>query len=113
MCQHASCLFWLAMRVRTSNVRSGAGETHFSTVLQPSCSAAASVAQICALWHTLLVAAGATALSLDRRVALRAAASQLRVSRPAKAVLACVDGQARGAADAATNERAQSRRRSR
>ena len=70
----------------------------------PSC-------KIRALTHVLLVAAGATALSLDRRVALRAAAVAVACpSRPAKAVLACVDGQGPwcGGLEPATNERAQS-----
>ena len=60
----------------------------------------------------MLVAAGATALSLDRRVALRAAAAVAVAcpSRPAKAVLACVDGQGPwcGGLEPATNDRAQS-----
>ena len=59
----------------------------------------------------MLVAAGATALSLDRRVALRAAAVVVACpSRPAKAVLACVDGQGPwcGGLEPATNDRAQS-----
>ena len=71
---------------------------------QPSC-------KIRALTHVLLVAAGATALSLDRRVALRVAAVAVACpSRPAKAVLACVDGQGPwcGGLEPATNDRAQS-----
>ena len=71
---------------------------------EPSC-------KIRALTHVLLVAAGATALSLDRRVALRAAAVAVACpSRPAKAVLACVDGQGPwcGGLEPATNDRAQS-----
>ena len=71
---------------------------------EPSC-------KIRALTHVLLVAAGATALSLDRRVALRGAAIAVACpSRPAKAVLACVDGQGPwcGGLEPATNERAQS-----
>ena len=44
----------------------------------------------------MLVAAGATALSLDRRVALRGAAIAVACpSRPAKAVLACVENSLR------------------
>ena len=71
---------------------------------EPSC-------KIRALTHVLLVAVGATALSLDRRVALRAAAVAVACpSRPAKAVLACVDGQGPwcGGLEPATNDRAQS-----
>ena len=71
---------------------------------EPSC-------KIRALTHVLLVAAGATALSLDRRVALRVAAVAVACpSRPAKAVLACVDGQGPwcGGLEPATNDRAQS-----
>ena len=70
---------------------------------EPSC-------KIRALTHVLLVA-GATALSLDRRVALRAAAVAVACpSRPAKAVLACVDGQGPwcGGLEPATIDRAQS-----
>ena len=66
--------------------------------------------KIGALWHVVL-AVGATALSLDRRVALRAAAVAVACpSRPAKAVLACVDGQGPwcGGLEPATNDRAQS-----
>ena len=69
----------------------------------PSC-------KIRALTHVLLVA-GATALSLDRRVALRVAAVAVACpSRPAKAVLACVDGNGPwcGGLEPATNDRAQS-----
>ena len=72
---------------------------------EPSC-------KIRALTHVLLVAAGATALSLDRRVALRAAAAVAVAcpSRPAKPVLACVDGQGPwcGGLEPATNDRAES-----
>ena len=71
---------------------------------EPSC-------KIRALTHVLLVAAGATALSLDRRVALRGAAIAVACpSRPAKAVLACVDGQGPwcGGLEPAKNDRAQS-----
>ena len=88
--------------------RSAARKTclHQCAALQdPSC-------KIRALTHVLLVAAGATALSLDRRVALRAAAAVAVAcpSRPAKAVLACVDGQGPwcGGLEPATNDRAQS-----
>jgi hypothetical protein len=87
--------------------RSAARETclHQCAALQdPSC-------KIRALTHVLLVAAGASALSLDRRVALRAAAAVIACpSRPAKAVLACVDGQGPwcGGLEPATNDRAQS-----
>ena len=87
--------------------RSAARKTclHQCAALQdPSC-------KIRALTHVLLVAAGATALSLDRRVALRAAAAVIACpSRPAKAVLACVDGQGPwcGGLEPATNDRAQS-----
>ena len=65
--------------------------------------------KIGALWHTLLVAS-ATALSLDRRVALRAAAVAVVCPEPASAVLACVDGQGPwcGGLEPATNDRAQS-----
>ena len=54
--------------------------------------------------------AGASALSLDRRVALRAAAVAAVRPEPAKAVLACVDGQGPwcGGLEPATNDRAQS-----
>ena len=70
---------------------------------EPSC-------KIRALTHVLLVAAGATALSLDRRVALRAAAVAVVRPEPASAVLACVDGQGPwcGGLEPATNDRAQS-----
>ena len=87
--------------------RSAARETclHQCAALQdPSC-------KIRALTHVLLVAAGATALSLDRRVALCVAAVAVACpSRPAKAVLACVDGQGPwcGGLEPATNDRAQS-----
>ena len=87
--------------------RSAARKTclHQCAALQdPSC-------KIRALTHVLLVAAGATALSLDRRVALRVAAVAVACpSRPAKAVLACVDGQGPwcGGLEPATNDRAQS-----
>ena len=87
--------------------RSAARKTclHQCAALQdPSC-------KILALTHVLLVAAGASALSLDRRVALRAAAVAVACpSRPAKAVLACVDGQGPwcGGLEPATNDRAQS-----
>ena len=87
--------------------RSAARKTclHQCAALQdPSC-------KIRSLTHVLLVAAGATALSLDRRVALRAAAVAVACpSRPAKAVLACVDGQGPwcGGLEPATNDRAQS-----
>ena len=69
---------------------------------EPSC-------KIRALTHVLLVAAGATALSLDRRVALRAAVA-IVCPEPACAVLACVDGQGPwcGGLEPATNDRAQS-----
>ena len=70
---------------------------------EPSC-------KIRALTHVLLVAA-ASALSLDRRLALRAAAVAVACpSRPAKAVLACVDGQGPwcGGLEPARNDRAQS-----
>ena len=70
---------------------------------EPSC-------KIRALTHVLLVAAGASALSLDRRVALRAAAVAVVCPQPACAVLACVDGQGPwcGGLEPATNDRAQS-----
>ena len=70
---------------------------------EPSC-------KIRALTHVLLVAAGATALSLDRRLVLRAAAVAAVCPEPAKAVLACVDGQGPwcGGLEPATNDRAQS-----
>ena len=57
-----------------------------------------------------MLAAGATALSLDRRLALRAAAVAAVAPRPAFAVLACVDGQGPwcGGLEPATNDRAQS-----
>ena len=58
----------------------------------------ASICKIGALWQVVLVA-GASALSLDRRLALRAAAVAAVHPEAASAVLACVDGQARGAAD--------------
>ena len=105
MSAHASCLFWLPLRVRTCS-----NSTQWWTVdrqqrrSEPSC-------KIRALTHVLLVAAGATALSLDRRVALRVAAVAVACpSRPAKAVLACVDGQGPwcGGLEPATNDRAQS-----
>ena len=77
----------------------------WAALQDPSC-------KIRALTHVLLVAAGASALSLDRRVALRAAAVAAVAcrSRPAKAVLACVDGQGPwcGGLEPATNDRAQS-----
>ena len=75
------------------------------------CSSAGPSCKIRALTHVLLVAAGATALSLDRRVALRVAAVAVACpSRPAKAVLACIDGQGPwcGGLEPATNDRAQS-----
>ena len=86
--------------------RSAARKTclHQCAALQdPSC-------KIRALTHVLLVAAGATALSLDRRVALRAAAVAIVCPEPACAVLACVDGQGPwcGGLEPATNDRAQS-----
>ena len=85
--------------------RSAARETclHQCAALQdPSC-------KIRALTHVLLVA-GATALSLDRRLVLRAAAVAAVCPEPAKAVLACVDGQGPwcGGLEPATNDRAQS-----
>ena len=87
--------------------RSAARKTclHQCAALQdPSC-------KIRALTHVLLVAVGATALNLDRRVALRVAAVAVACpSRPAKAVLACVDGQGPwcGGLEPATNDRVQS-----
>ena len=56
-----------------------------------------------------MLAAGATALSLERRVALQAAVVAL-CPQPASAVLACVDGQGPwcGGLEPATNDRAQS-----
>ena len=65
--------------------------------------------KIGALWHAVL-AAGATALSLDRRVALQAAALAAVRPEAASAVLACVDGQGPwcGGLEPATNDRAQS-----
>ena len=93
------------LRVRTcSNCRSGGQSYCQQRRSEPSC-------KIRALTHVLLVAAGATALSLDRRVALRVAAVAVACpSRPAKAVLACVDGQGPwcGGLEPATNDRAQS-----
>ena len=70
---------------------------------EPSC-------KIRALTHVSLVAAGAAALSLDRRVALRFAAVAVVCPEPACAVLACVDGQGPwcGGLEPATNDRAQS-----
>ena len=70
---------------------------------EPSC-------KIRALTHVLLVAAGASALSLDRRLALRAAAVAVVCPEPACAVLACVDGQGPwcGGLEPAKNDRAQS-----
>ena len=64
--------------------------------------------KIGALW--LVLVTGASALSLDRRVALRAAAVAVVCPEPAKAVLACVDGQGPwcGGLEPATNDRAQS-----
>ena len=58
----------------------------------------------------MLVAAGASALRLDRRLALRAAAVAVVCPEPARAVLACVDGQGPwcGGLEPATNDRAQS-----
>jgi hypothetical protein len=57
-----------------------------------------------------VLVAGASALSLDRRVALQAAVVVACPTRPAKAVLACVDGQGPwcGGLEPATNDRAQS-----
>ena len=57
-----------------------------------------------------MLAVGATALSLDRRVALRAAAVAVVCPEPACAVLACVDGKGVwcGGLEPATNDRAQS-----
>ena len=54
--------------------------------------------------------AGASALSLDRRLALRAAAGAGVCPEPARAGLACVDGQGPwcGGLEPATNDRAQS-----
>jgi hypothetical protein len=70
---------------------------------EPSC-------KIRALTHVLLVAAGASALRLDRRLALRAAAVAVVCPEPARAVLACVDGNGPwcGGLEPATNDRAQS-----
>ena len=64
--------------------------------------------KIGALW--LVLVAGASALSLDRRLVLRAAAVAAVCPEPAKAVLACVDGQGPwcGGLEPATNDRAQS-----
>ena len=64
--------------------------------------------KIGALW--LVLVAGASALSLDRRVVLRAAAVAAVCPEPAKAVLACVDGQGPwcGGLEPATNDRVQS-----
>ena len=102
---HASCLFCAAIEVRTcSNCTQWWTISCQQRRSEPSC-------KIRALTHVLLVAAGATALSLDRRVALRAAAVAVACpSRPAKAVLACVDGQGPwcGGLEPATNDRAQS-----
>ena len=86
--------------------RSAARKTclHQCAALQdPSC-------KIRALTHVLLVAAGASALRLDRRLALRAAAVAVVCPEPARAVLACVDGQGPwcGGLEPATNDRAQS-----
>ena len=92
---------------KPATLRSAARKTRLqqcAALQDPSC-------KIRALTHVLLVAAGATALSLDRRVALRAAAVAVACpSRPAKAVLACVDGQGPwcGGLEPATNDRAQS-----
>ena len=57
-----------------------------------------------------MLVAGASALSLDRRVALRFAAVAVVCPEPACAVLACVDGQGPwcGGLEPATNDRAQS-----
>ena len=59
-----------------------------------------------------MLVAGASALSLDRRVALRVAAVAVVCPEPACAVLACVDGQGPwcGGLEPATNDRAQSAR---
>ena len=69
----------------------------------------ASICKIGALWQVVLVA-GASALSLDRRLALRAAVGAAVCPEPARAVLACVDGQGPwcGGLEPATNDRAQS-----
>ena len=69
----------------------------------------ASICKIGALWQVVLVA-GASALSLDRRLALRAAAVAAVRPEAASAVLACVDGQGPwcGGLEPATNDRAQS-----
>ena len=74
---------------------------------QERCSA--SICKIGALWQVVLVA-GASALSLDRRLALRAAAVAAVRPEAASAVLACVDGQGPwcGGLEPATNDRAQS-----
>ena len=57
-----------------------------------------------------MLVAGASALSLDRRLALRAAAVAALRPASASAVLACVDGQGPwcGGLEPATNDRAQS-----
>ena len=57
-----------------------------------------------------MLAAGASALSLNRRLALKAAAVTAVCPEPACAVLACVDGQGPwcGGLEPATNDRAQS-----
>ena len=71
--------------------------------------AALQSCKIGALLHVALVA-GASALSFDRRLALRAAAVAVVCPEPASAVLACVDGQGPwcGGLEPATNDRAQS-----
>ena len=106
MCQHSLAVYFGC--IEGENIaqiaRSGGQPDCQQRRSEPSC-------KIRALTHVLLVAAGATALSLDRRVALRAAAVAVACpSRPAKAVLACVDGQGPwcGGLEPARNDRAQS-----
>ncbi len=105
MCQHTLAVLALPLlKVRTSSKLHAVVDNHCQQRRsEPSC-------KIRALTHVLLVAVSATALSLDRRVALRAAVAVACPSRPAKAVLACVDGQGPwcGGLEPATNDRAQS-----
>ena len=92
------------LKVRTSSKLHAVVDNHCQQRRsEPSC-------KIRALTHVLLVAAGASALRLDRRLALRAAAVAVVCPEPARAVLACVDGNGPwcGGLEPATNDRAQS-----
>ena len=105
MCQHTLAVYFGAAIEGENLLKLHAVVDNFCQQLRSEQSC-----KIRALTHVLLVAAGATALGLDRRLALRAAAVAVVCPEPARAVLACVDGQGPwcGGLEPATNDRAQS-----